>query len=376
MRSVVVSTLNRSRRDPRANSKKQKHIQHADAEVVNDPHFVVDIEDKDEDDDDEDYSEFVHVSEEFGDTFDDDDEIIIALDNEDNSSENFESVMYVQRNDDEIAIFSNDGSRQNHIDVKELATNTSSVGDVNFNDDEYDDEDSIRTYDDDGVTVIDVQAPQKRKKERARTRSLVESITTQPEPGSTFSADAEEQPPIELDESAQYVRTVVRSADTRKAENILVLRVSKLTYITSFIIIATGNSTPQLRAIANLVEEDLTKVHGLEPRRVDGVPNSGWILLDCTFVQSGILTSTDSAIGCLDTNFECLFVLFSRGTLYKPDGDFLINIFSPEQRRNYNLEGLWSRAEVMDLSDFLVQREGKSEPEAPVNSLDDWLEEN
>lgn len=122
---------------------------------------------------------------------------------------------------------------------------------------------------------------EKRKKMRRRTSALVDEILLEPE--SELTSDADELPPIEEDESTEYVRTAVRAADKRKAESILALRVSKLTYICSFVIIATGNNAPQVRAIGNLIEEDLAKNHKLDPRRRDGTANCGWLLLDCTW---------------------------------------------------------------------------------------------
>lgn len=55
------------------------------------------------------------------------------------------------------------------------------------------------------------------------------------------------------------------------------------------------------------------------------------------------------------------------------DGDFLVNIFSPDQRRNYNLESLWKRAEVLDVSDCLLGEPEEAASQAPPTSLDDWL---
>lgn len=147
------------------------------------------------------------------------------------------------------------------------------VGDLEFeggHDDDIDDS-----------NVIDVSVPQREKRLRKRTSSLIESISTQPVPGTAFTADADEMPDIESDEIAEYVRTAASAADERKGENIVALRVSKLTEITSFIVIISAKNTPQMRAISNLVEESIGKKHGMEPRRTDGVPNSGWILLDC-----------------------------------------------------------------------------------------------
>lgn len=133
--------------------------------------------------------------------------------------------------------------------------------------------------------VIDVIRPdsqgtsEKRKKLRKRTGDIIDEITMPPE--SILTSDADQQPPISEDETTKYVRTAAKAADERKAVDILALRVSKLTYTATFIVIATGKNTPQIRAIGNLIEEDLAKKHRMFSQRRDGTANSGWLLLDC-----------------------------------------------------------------------------------------------
>lgn len=140
--------------------------------------------------------------------------------------------------------------------------------------------------DDEGLNVVDVMsdhdiATRKRKRVKKNVDVLLQEIDVPPT--TLFTSDADRQPPIQEDETTKYVRTAVKAADQRKAEDIVALRVSKLTYITSFVVVATGNNAPQLRAISNLVEGDLKKEYDLSPKRIDGIPNSGWILLDCAY---------------------------------------------------------------------------------------------
>lgn len=175
---------------------------------------------------------------------------------------------------------------------------------------------------------------EKRKKTRKRTNDFVEEITL--ERDTLLTSDADGQPPIEHDETTKFVRTVVRAADERKGEDVLAIRISKLTYVASFVVIVTGNNTPQIRAIGNLVEEDLAKKHGVQARRRDGTANSGWLLLDY--------------------------------------GDFMVNIFSPEQRANYDLESLWRHGEELDISDYITGPQiDADEDDVTSDSLDDWL---
>lgn len=53
----------------------------------------------------------------------------------------------------------------------------------------------------------------------------------------------------------------------------------------------------------------------------------------------------------------------------------MINIFSPAQRKNYNLEKLWGKAENIDISDWLAEPTEEPNPIPSAASLDDWLDE-
>lgn len=105
----------------------------------------------------------------------------------------------------------------------------------------------------------------------------------------------------------------------RKAEDIRALRVSKITAVTSFIIVVSGNSRPQNQAISAAIvkaaEEDYGR--GLRNGGVpEGTADSGWILLDY--------------------------------------GDVMVHIMTPRSRLFYDIEGQWKGGEDMDLSDVLV----------------------
>ena len=69
-------------------------------------------------------------------------------------------------------------------------------------------------------------------------------------------------------------------ADNKKAENILVLDVSKLSSVTDYFVIATGTSEPHLRAIVNELEDRLHKDHDVRPRAKDGAITGAWVVLD------------------------------------------------------------------------------------------------
>ena len=69
-------------------------------------------------------------------------------------------------------------------------------------------------------------------------------------------------------------------ADNRKAEDIVVLDLRKLSNITDYFVICTGTSEPHLRAIVDEIEQRLEEEHHLTPRCREGTHNTAWVVLD------------------------------------------------------------------------------------------------
>ena len=69
-------------------------------------------------------------------------------------------------------------------------------------------------------------------------------------------------------------------ADRRKAEDIVVLDVRKISSITDYFVIATGTSEPHLRAICDEIQDKLREEHGVRPRAVDGTLQTAWLVMD------------------------------------------------------------------------------------------------
>ena len=95
-------------------------------------------------------------------------------------------------------------------------------------------------------------------------------------------------------------------ADNRKAEDIVVLDVAKISSITDYFVIASGTSEPHLRAISDEITEKLRENHGLRPRVVDGTLQAGWLVLDYF--------------------------------------DVIVHVMRADVRQHYDLEGLWGDA--------------------------------
>ena len=69
-------------------------------------------------------------------------------------------------------------------------------------------------------------------------------------------------------------------ADNKKAEDIVVLDVRKLSSVTDYFVVCTGTSEPHLRAVVDEITERLRAEHGLRPHAIDGTLQTAWVVLD------------------------------------------------------------------------------------------------
>ena len=115
----------------------------------------------------------------------------------------------------------------------------------------------------------------------------------------------------------EALEIIITTLDRKLAEEIKVLKITELTIIADYFVIADGTSITQTRALADEVEFQL-KEKGLEPRQVQGNNGGGWIILDY--------------------------------------GDIVVHVFSKEQRDFYNLERLWRDGEEIDISTLIKEQ--------------------
>ncbi len=69
-------------------------------------------------------------------------------------------------------------------------------------------------------------------------------------------------------------------ADDKKAEDLVILDVRKLSSVTDYFVMASGSSEPHLRAIVDEITDRLREKHGLRPNAVDGTLKAAWVVLD------------------------------------------------------------------------------------------------
>ena len=105
--------------------------------------------------------------------------------------------------------------------------------------------------------------------------------------------------------------------DSKKAEQVSLLKVGELTILADYFVICTGNSSTQVKAMADVVEEEFEKI-GISPLSREGKQGFNWVLLDY--------------------------------------GDVIIHVFDRATREFYHLEKLWDDAEAIDISEFIKEQ--------------------
>jgi ribosome-associated protein len=112
-------------------------------------------------------------------------------------------------------------------------------------------------------------------------------------------------------QSEQLARQLAEIADSKKAEDIVVLDMRQLVAYTDFLVICTARSERQARAIVDEVRVRVKRESGLLPGGVDGGGDAGWTIFDYL--------------------------------------DVVLHVFTPEARERYALEDLWRDASRLEL---------------------------
>ena len=77
-------------------------------------------------------------------------------------------------------------------------------------------------------------------------------------------------------ETEKILETIVKALDSKRAEDINVLKITNLTVIADYFVIADGSSVTQTKALADEVEYKVGELcGGLKPRQVQGTAGGG-----------------------------------------------------------------------------------------------------
>ena len=100
----------------------------------------------------------------------------------------------------------------------------------------------------------------------------------------------------------ELAKLIVHSLEEKKAEDIRIIDISKISTIADYFIIANGTNRNQVQALADNVGEDCHKA-GYALHQTEGYNSANWILMDYS--------------------------------------DVIVHIFSKEDRLFYDLERIW-----------------------------------
>jgi len=106
------------------------------------------------------------------------------------------------------------------------------------------------------------------------------------------------------------MKLTVRALDSKKAQDMKILRTRELTVLADYFVIVTAGSTTHVKTLADETEKIL-KENGEPPLRIEGYRGGGWVLID---------------FGCV-----------------------IVHVFLKELREFYGLERLWGDAQEVDI---------------------------
>jgi len=110
--------------------------------------------------------------------------------------------------------------------------------------------------------------------------------------------------------SREKVRIAAQAALAKLAEDPVILDVRDVVSFADYLLIVTGRSNRQLKAITDGIDEAVT-LRGERPIGTEGYDEGRWILIDLN--------------------------------------DVIVHVFQKEVRQRYDLERLWSDADALDL---------------------------
>jgi ribosome-associated protein len=133
---------------------------------------------------------------------------------------------------------------------------------------------------------------------------------TQTTTDSSVTDDTETTDPNRLAE------IVAGLAADKKATDIVALDLRGVSGFTDVFVVCTGNTDRQVKAIHDAIHFGLKKDHEMLPRRVEGLTESRWVLMDYW--------------------------------------DIVVHVFTPDTREFYRLEQLWGDVPRIELPDAIV----------------------
>lgn len=107
----------------------------------------------------------------------------------------------------------------------------------------------------------------------------------------------------DVDDLLELVQLAAAVADDKKATDPVIIDVGDVFSVSDFFVVVSGSNPRHVAAIVDAIEEEIKRVGGPAPLRVEGAESREWVLMDY--------------------------------------GPFVVHVFHQEQRDFYQLERLW-----------------------------------
>lgn len=114
----------------------------------------------------------------------------------------------------------------------------------------------------------------------------------------------------------EMLQIAVKTLDAKKGHDLKVIKISDVSSIANYFVLATGTSSSQVKTLADETEQKM-KEAGAIPRRTENYRGADWVVLDYI--------------------------------------DVVVHIFYKETREFYDLERLWQDGEEIALEKLLKQ---------------------
>lgn len=112
----------------------------------------------------------------------------------------------------------------------------------------------------------------------------------------------------------EQAKKIAQILDSKIAQDIKIIEIADVTILADYMVIATGRSSTQVKALADEIEFQMDKL-GVSVSHIEGHRSNSWILLDYV--------------------------------------DIIVNVFNEEAREFYDLERMWQDGKELDLSDII-----------------------
>lgn len=116
----------------------------------------------------------------------------------------------------------------------------------------------------------------------------------------------------------ELLELVVKTADARRAKDIMAINMQNISVMSDYNVIMHASNSRLINAIAEAVVDEAQKT-GMDSNKinVEGKQAGAWVLIDL--------------------------------------GAVIVHVFDEDERSHYNLEGLWTDGELVDVSEWVTE---------------------